>query len=208
MSKVPGAFRNFVLTLVIGGIAVGACVAALIPGVSEIAEAHHYTSDKIGALRDLAQKSTIYDSTGVVIGNLGNKNRELTTLDEVPKLIQNAVIAVEDQTFWKNPGVDINATMRALLENLTSGEIEQGGSTITQQLVKNRILANKRDLNRKVKEIVLAFRLNEKYSKHEILEQYLNTVYFGQGSYGVKSAGGALLPHADPARRSACGPRR
>ena len=199
MSKVPGAFRNFVLTLVIGGIAVGACVAALIPGVSEIAEAHHYTSDKIGALRDLAQKSTIYDSTGVVMGNLGNKNRELTTLDQVPKLIQNAVIAVEDKTFWENDGVDLNATMRALLKNLTSGEIEQGGSTITQQLVKNRILTKKRDINRKVREIVLAFRLNEKFSKNEILEQYLNTVYFGQGSYGIKSAAERFFLIADPA---------
>ena len=199
MRKVPGAFRNFVLTLVIGGVAVGACVAALIPGVSEIAQAHHYTSDKIGALRDLAQKSTIYDSTGVVMGNLGNKNRELTTLDQVPKLIQNAVIAVEDQTFWENDGVDINATMRALLKNLTSGEIEQGGSTITQQLVKNRILTKKRDINRKVREIVLAFRLNEKFSKNEILEQYLNTVYFGQGSYGIKSASERFFLIADPA---------
>ena len=74
------------------------------------------------------------------------------------------------------------------MKNLTSGKIEQGGSTITQQLVKNRILSDKRDLNRKIREIVLALRLNDKYSKKEILEQYLNTVYFGQGSYGVKSA--------------------
>ena len=198
MRKVPGAFRNFVLTVVIGGVAVGACLAALIPGVSEVGAAHHYTSDKIGALRDLAQRSTIYDAAGGVEAVLGNKNREAVTLDTVPQLIQDAVISVEDQTFWDNDGVDLNATVRALLTNLTSGEIEQGGSTITQQLVKNRILTKRRDINRKVREIVLAFRLNEKYSKREILEQYLNTVYFGQGSYGVKSAVERFFLIADP----------
>ncbi len=199
MRKVPGAFRNFVLTVVIGGVAVGACVAALLPGIAEVGAAHHYTSDKIGALRDLAQRSTIYDASGGVIDVVGNQNREIINLDAVPKLIQDAVIAVEDQSFWENDGVDLNATMRALLTNLTSGEIEQGGSTITQQLVKNRILTKKRDINRKVREIVLAFRLNEKFSKNEILEQYLNTVYFGQGSYGVQSAVERLLVYPDPA---------
>ncbi len=198
MRKVPGAFRNFVLTIVIGGIAVGACMAALLPGLAEVGKAHHYTSDKIGALRNLAQRSTIYDAAGGVIDVVGNKNREEIGLDAVPPLIQNAVISVEDQTFWDNDGVDLNATVRALLKNLSSGEIEQGGSTITQQLVKNRILTRKRDINRKVREIVLAFRLNEKYSKREILEQYLNTVYFGQGSYGVKSAVERFFLTADP----------
>jgi penicillin-binding protein 1A len=198
MRKVPGAFRNFVLTVVIGGVAVGACLAALIPGITEVGAAHHYSSDRIGALRDLAQRSTIYDAAGGVEAVLGNKNREAITLDEVPPLIQNAVVSVEDQTFWDNDGVDLNATFRALLKNLRSGEIEQGGSTITQQLVKNRILTKKRDINRKVREIVLAFRLNEKYSKREILEQYLNTVYFGQGSYGVKSAVERFFLIADP----------
>jgi penicillin-binding protein 1A len=199
MRKYPGAFRNFVLTVVIGGVAVGACMAALLPGLSEVGRAHHYTSDKIGALRDLAQRSTIYDAAGGVIDVVGNQNREAITLDQVPALVQNAVIAVEDQSFWDNDGVDLNATVRALLTNLTSGEIEQGGSTITQQLVKNRILTKKRDINRKVKEIVLAFRLNEKFSKREILEQYLNTVYFGQGSYGVKSAIERFFVYPDPA---------
>jgi penicillin-binding protein 1A len=198
MQKVPGAFRNFVLTVVVGGVAVGACLAALLPGVAAVGTANHYTSDKIGALRDLKQRSTIFDSANNVIAVLGEQNREDAKLDEIPELIQDAVIDVEDQTFWSNDGVDLNATMRAFLKNLTSGEIEQGGSTITQQLVKNRILTKKRDINRKVREIVLALRLNEKYSKREILEQYLNTVYFGQGSYGVKTAVERFFLTADP----------
>ena len=109
-------------------------------------------------------------------------------LSAVPKVLINAVVATEDKTFWHNDGIDIASVFRAALKNFTSGKIEQGGSTITQQLVKNRILTSKRDLNRKIKEIMLALRLNKVYSKNEILEQYLNTVYFGQGSYGVKTA--------------------
>jgi len=198
MRKLSAAFRNFVITIVVGGVAVGACLAALLPALATVGAANHYTSDKLGNLRDLKQRSTVYDAANNVIAVLGEQNREDIALDEVPKLIQHAVIAVEDKTFWNNDGVDLNSTMRAFLKNLTSGEIEQGGSTITQQLVKNRILTNKRDINRKVREIVLALRLNEKYSKREILEQYLNTVYFGQGSYGVKSAVERYFLTSDP----------
>jgi penicillin-binding protein 1A len=198
MKKIPGALRNFLLTIVIGGIAVGACLAALIPGATTIAAANHYTSDKIKELRGLNQRSTIYDSANNVIGVLGIQNREDVKLDDVPLLIQNAVIAVEDQTFWTNDGIDINGVLRAAVKNLTSGKIEQGGSTITQQLIKNRILNSKQDINRKVKELVLAVRLNEKFSKRKILEQYLNTVYFGQGSYGVKSAVERFFVYSDP----------
>ena len=100
----------------------------------------------------------------------------------------NAVIATEDRSFWTNDGIDLGAVFRAFLTNVMSGRIEQGGSTITQQLVKNRILTAKRDVNRKVKEIEDALRLNEKFSKDKILVEYLNTVYFGANSYGIKSA--------------------
>jgi len=198
MRRIPGALRSFLLTVIIGGIAVGACLAALIPGATAISAAHHYTSDKVADLKGLAQRSTIYDSAGGVIGVLGIENREDASLDEVPPLILNAVIASEDKTFWTNEGIDLNGVFRAFVKNLTSGKIEQGGSTITQQLVKNRILNSKRDINRKVKELVLAVRLNEKFSKREILEQYLNTVYFGQGSYGVKSAVERYFLTVDP----------
>ena len=197
MRNVPDALRNFVITIVVGGLAVGACLAALLPGLATLGGAQSYHDDRT-TLRGLKQRSTVFDAASNVIGVLGLENREDARLEEIPKLIQDAVIAVEDQTFWSNDGVDLNATVRAFLKNLTSGEIEQGGSTITQQLVKNRILSKKRDINRKVREIILALRLNEKYSKREILEQYLNTVYFGQGSYGVKSAVERFFLTADP----------
>ena len=100
----------------------------------------------------------------------------------------DAVIATEDRSFWTNDGIDLGAVFRAFLTNVTSGRIEQGGSTITQQLVKNRLLTSKRDVNRKIKEIEDALRLNEKFSKEKILVEYLNTVYLGSNSYGFKAA--------------------
>ena len=100
----------------------------------------------------------------------------------------NAVIATEDRSFWSNDGIDLGAVFRAFLANVTSGRIEQGGSTITQQLVKNRLLTSKRDVNRKIKEIEDALRLNKKFSKDKILVEYLNTVYLGSNSYGFKAA--------------------
>ena len=92
---------------------------------------------------------------------LGLQNREAVPLTRCPQILVNAVIATEDKTFWKNDGIDLASVFRAALKNFTSGKIEQGGSTITQQLVKNRILSSKRDLNRKIREIVLALRLND-----------------------------------------------
>src|SRR6266540_3599183 len=187
MATLSGAARRLLLTVIIGGTAVGACLAALLPGAEVLATSHHYTSDKLGKLRDLAQRSTVYDSKGNQIAILGIQNRQEVPLSEVPQVLINAVVATEDKTFWTNDGIDLNAVFRAFVKNVTSGEIEQGGSTITQQLVKNRLLNNRRDINRKIREIVLALRLNEKYTKKEILEQYLNTVYFGRGLRAVRA---------------------
>ena len=198
MRNVRDELRKFILTVVIGGVAVGLCLAALLPGLATVGGAQHFNGDKLGTLHDLKQRSTLYDAGGNVIGVLGLQNREDAKFAHIPKVIRQAVISVEDRTFWTNDGIDLNSTLRAFLRNLSSGAIEEGGSTITQQLVKNRILTNKRDVNRKVREIILALRLNNKYSKREILEQYLNTVYFGQGSYGVKSAVERYFLTADP----------
>ena len=151
------------------------------------------------SLGELSQPTLVYDANGTQIGKLGVQDREPAELAEVPQILINAVIATEDKTFWKNPGIDVSGVSRAFVENLTEGKISQGGSTITQQLVKNRILGNKRDLQRKAKELILAYRLNDKYSKREILKQYLNTVYFGQGSYGVKAAARRFFRTLDPA---------
>jgi penicillin-binding protein 1A len=190
---------TFILTIVVGGIAVGACLAALIPGTVEVATAHHYTTKAVADLSALAEPSTIYWNDGTQeMGTLGSQFRDPVRIDEVPKIVQDAVIATEDRTFWTNDGIDLGGVFRAFLKNVTSGQIEQGGSTITQQLVKNRILTNKRTVNRKVKEIEDALRLNEKFSKKKILEEYLNTIYLGSGSYGIKAAAERYFLTSDP----------
>src|SRR6478609_7474375 len=190
MRTLSRSLLTVLIAIVVGGVAVGACLAALIPGTVEVATAHHYNAKQVGDLKALAEPSTIYWADGTQMGpEFGLEARDpIRTLDEVPKMMQNAVIATEDRSFWTNDGIDLGGVFRAFLTNITSGKIEQGGSTITQQLVKNRILTSKRDVNRKIKEIEDALRLNEKFSKEKILVEYLNTVYFGSGSYGLKAA--------------------
>src|SRR4051794_4485974 len=199
---VARSFATLVVGIVVGGIAVGACLAALIPGTVEIATAHHYTAGTIKSLRALSQPSTVYWNDGVTempCGRLGIEQRDpIASVDEVPPRLVNAVIATEDRTFWTNDGIDLGAVFRAFLTNVVSGRIEQGGSTITQQLVKKRILTDKRDVNRKIKEIEDALRLTEKFSKKKILTEYLNTVYFGENSYGIKSAAERFFTIPDP----------
>ena len=139
---------------------------------------------------------------------LGDLDRTPVDLDEVPKTLVDAVVATEDHTFFDNPGVDVRSSLRAFLSNVGSGGIGQGGSTITQQLIKNRYFTNpKRDLDRKVREAILAARLTGEWSKRRILQEYLNTVYFGANAYGVQAASqriiGKPLDAARPRRRRA-----
>lgn len=108
--------------------------------------------------------------------------------DQIPKDLVNAIIAVEDQRFFSHSGFDIFGLARALLTNLKEGSIEQGGSTISQQLAKNLFLSHEQTLERKVKELFLTIELERNYTKEEILEMYLNYSYFGAGAYGVAEA--------------------
>ncbi len=199
MSLLLRTLRTFVITVAVGGTALGVAMAALIPGTVQLATAHHYTGENVEELRELSQRSTVYTADGKFMGSLGLENRQATTFDQIPKSVINAVVSIEDRTFWTNPGIDPSAVMRAFLTNLTSGGIEQGASTITQQLIKNRILTPKRDVNRKIKEINYALRITRKFSKEKILTEYLNTVYFGQNSYGILSAAERFFQIADPA---------
>ena len=136
MRTLSRSFLTVVVAIVIGGVAVGACLAALIPGTVEVATAHHYTAPQVQELKALAQPSQIYWADGSPMGDpIGIQNRQnINTIDEVPKMVQNAVIATEDRSFWTNDGIDLGGVFRAFLTNITSGKIEQGGSTITQQL--------------------------------------------------------------------------
>jgi len=180
--------RGLITTGLVGAVAVALCLGASVPAVVILADASSWHSDATVTLRGLAQRSTVTDAMGNVLGYLGTQDRSFVSLDAIPKLLQDAVVAVEDQTFWSNAGIDVNGVLRAAGANFSSGVVEQGGSTITQQLVKNRILNSQRTIERKLHEMVMAVQLAHRYSKRQILEQYLNTVYFGQGAYGVKAA--------------------
>ena len=135
-----------------------------------------------------SQPSVIYDAKGRPITMLQDQNRISVPIDQIPSLLQNAVIAVEDERFWTHKGVDPRAIARAANTNAESGASSQGGSTITQQYVKNALLTPQKTLSRKIEEASLAISLERNYSKSLILQMYLNTVYFGNGAYGVEAA--------------------
>ena len=113
---------------------------------------------------------------------------DFTRLQDIPLTLQQAIIAVEDNRFYRHIGVDIEGILRATLVNIQSGELQEGGSTITQQLVKNLFLTQERTWSRKAEEVVLALDMEFRYTKEEILELYLNTIYFGSGAQGVSQA--------------------
>ncbi len=135
--------------------------------------------------------SLFYDRQGLEITALyGEQNRIHVSLEEIPPHVQQAFIAVEDERFYRHPGIDPLGIARALFTNLRRGEwsAEQGGSTITQQLVKNAFLSREKTLGRKIKEAYLAVKLEMQFSKKEILEMYLNQIYFAHGAYGLEAA--------------------
>jgi membrane peptidoglycan carboxypeptidase len=138
----------------------------------------------------LPQTTRIYDRTGDhLLALLYTEDRDLVTYQQLPTDLVNATIATEDHTFWQNPGVDFTAIIRAFLANNTSGSL-QGGSTITQQLIKNLLLKDtSTTYARKIKEAILAVRVTDTLTKEDIITLYLNDNYYGEGAYGVSAAG-------------------
>jgi penicillin-binding protein 1A len=134
------------------------------------------------------QVSRVLDRNGVVIGELGAEKRTFVPFGQIPKVLVNAVVAAEDADYWNHAGLDYRGMLRAFVENVLRGRTAQGGSTITQQVVKTFLLSPERTLRRKVQEIILARRLSEKLSKEQILELYLNQIYYGHGRYGCEEA--------------------
>lgn len=163
-------------------------LAALAPRVGEIFTANVSTSAEVN-LDQLALRSIVYDANGDQFDVLYDvENRALVRLPDISHELITSVVTVEDAGFWQHNGVDAAAIARALVRNVSAGGIQQGGSTITQQLIKNGVVGNARNLDRKVPEAALAIRLERQLTKQEILEAYLNTVYFGGGTYGVRAA--------------------
>jgi membrane peptidoglycan carboxypeptidase len=147
----------------------------------------------------LAQRSRIQDKDGHVLATLFTENRVQVTLGQVPKTAQDALIAIEDSRFREHRGLDVKGTLRALARNSSSGEVQQGGSTLTQQYVKNVLIesartkagqqaARERSVHRKLQEARYALALEQTLSKDQILEGYLNIAYYGNGVYGIGTA--------------------
>ncbi len=133
--------------------------------------------------------TTILDRNGVVLfQGYGAENRQNISFNQMPTSIKQATLAAEDPGFYSDPGFSLRGTARAAYQDITHRDSSQGGSTITQQLVKNTLLNDQKSLTRKYQEVVLSVDMDHRYSKDQILQMYLNTVYYGEGAYGIQSA--------------------
>src|SRR5437879_9499746 len=180
-----GTFAGVLSAVLLAGLA--------FVGVAAAATFGYFASD-LPAASDLATvpiplTTHIYDRTGEhLLYTLADERRDLIAIDAVPKRMQDATISIEDKTFWSNPGVDVGGIVRAFQANSASGRITQGGSTITQQLIKTRLLGDDPTFTRKIKEAILAIEATRTFSKKQITETYFNQIYHGNQAYGRKPA--------------------
>jgi penicillin-binding protein 1A len=176
------------LALVLLGLAALALISTVFGMM--MAVAHELPQLEAKAQLRSAVNSTLLATSGEQIAKLtGNENRIVNMDGEISPNIKNAVIAIEDRRFYEHQGVDLRGMTRALWSDITQGRAAQGASTITQQFVKNALVAqNDRTIFEKLREAALAYHLEKRWSKQKILDNYLNTIYFGNGAYGVESA--------------------
>ncbi len=146
---------------------------------------HYVVNDQ-----NLVMKTTtsLVDQEGEIVTQLFVENRELVSIHDIPEHVQDAFIAIEDIRFREHLGIDFRSIGRALYRDILAGAKVEGGSTITQQLAKNAFLSDEKTLLRKTKEVLIAMNIERRYSKNEILEMYLNRIYFGHGAYGIQAA--------------------
>ena len=146
---------------------------------------------QVTTLTDILPKDNLkmYDSQGNLIYQAADQGFQTSEpLDKISPNLQHAEIAIEDQSFWKNPGYDVTGIVRAAIDDMTHGHVVSGGSTITQQLIKNAIVGDQTTAVRKLQEIILAPDVSRYYTKQQILEMYLNTTYYGEQAYGAEAA--------------------
>ena len=172
-------WRTGVTLVLLGIVAVGAIIAYYAATMPPIAE---------WAVPDRPPNVAILADDGALIANRGDTGGRAVSLADLPPHVPQAVIAIEDRRYYSHPGVDPIGLARAMVTNLTSGQLRQGGSTLSQQLAKNLFLDPSRTIERKIQELILAVWLEMKYSKEEIISMYLNRVYLGAGAYGVDGA--------------------
>ncbi|WP_377888835.1 transglycosylase domain-containing protein [Alkalihalobacillus sp. R86527] len=178
-----GTFKKILLSLVVLfliGIAVGGITA-----IAYINNAPELDPDSLAN----PQSSVILDRDDEEVQTLaGSKSREVAKIDEIPDVVKNAFISVEDTRFYKHFGIDPRRIGGAVLANFKNGFGAEGASTITQQVIKNSLLTSEKSLERKVQEAYLSIKLEQQYTKDQILEMYVNKIYFGNGAWGVVDA--------------------
>jgi penicillin-binding protein 1A len=142
----------------------------------------------LSKLEQMESASVILDRNDKIFGQIYVENRETVPYDQLPRDLVNAVVAVEDNKFYQHGGYDLSGIVRAALKNFTSGHVRQGASTVTQQLARNSFALKERTFRRKLLEVLLAKRIEERFGKQKIMELYLNRIYFGGGLYGAEAA--------------------
>ena len=183
LSVAVNVVRVLILLVFLAGVAGLGAVLGIAKGYVDTAP-----ELDLAALDGQAQTSFIYDCNGNLITEYkGTENRVMVSLAAMPRNLRNAYVAVEDARFYAHNGVDLKRIVGAFMANLTSSGT-QGGSTITQQLIKNTLLSSEQSYKRKIQEAYLAMQLEETYTKDQILESYLNTIYLGENYYGVQVA--------------------
>jgi len=176
--KITGFFLLILLGLAVFSLMIIAKMAKELPDPKQFTE------------RQINQSTKIYDRTGKVMlyEIYGEEKRTIVPFEEIPDYVKQATITIEDQKFYSHEALDWRAIIRALVVNIISGRIVQGGSTITQQLVKNAFLVPERTVSRKIKELILSYWVEKYYSKDEILSLYFNQISYGANAYGIEAA--------------------
>ena len=164
----------------------------IVPTVFGVVSYFYFTHDlpSIEALKNYKPSTVtrIFAEGGEIIGEFSYEKREVVSLDRVPNHLIQAFVAGEDSRFFQHKGLDYLAILRAFFRNIFSGEIVQGGSTITQQVVKSLLLTPEKNFARKIREALLAYKIEKYLTKEEILFLYLNQIYLGHGAHGVGAA--------------------
>ena len=166
------------------------CAAGLAVFVFYAGWAATFDMKKVG---EMPERNTVFDVDGKIYSRLAGANRLKVSLDEVSPLFITALLAREDTRFYQHPGIDWHGIVRALARDILSGSVKEGASSITQQLARNSLPLGGRTLNRKFLEAMVALRIEEKFTKQQILELYVNRIYFGSGCYGVETASQAYF---------------
>ncbi|HET8535138.1 MAG TPA: transglycosylase domain-containing protein, partial [Sphingomicrobium sp.] len=182
------AFKLLLYSALLGTIALVVAVAVAVASLPSYGD--------LTKRSDLGQMIRVHASNGAVLVSLGPSFGQWLTYDQIPQSMRSAMIAIEDKRFRSHPGVDPIGIARSIAVRVKSGRWLQGGSTITQQLARNIFLTNNRTFGRKIKEGILALALERKFSKDQILELYLNRVYFGGGAYGIDAASRRFFGHS------------